>query len=547
MNKVFTLLLVFAILVSIAQEDKNTKKTSGISVGLADGWIKYNNEDYYGALRTYKKLYSGNSENAMLNYRMGVCMVELKQMDSAIILLNKSLELDTNVNKKVYYMLGRAYQYKSELDLAIDNFYKYKTLLSPKQNERHFANFYLKQCLTAKELMANPVNVKIDNLGTNINSEYVDASPSITADGKTLIYTARRPDNIGGNIDYYSEDYYDDVYISKYDDKTKSWSKSENIGAPINTKFHDANLSISPDGKTIFIYKNELNVTKSGDIFVSTLTADNKWGKPKPIDEKNINSTYFESSASITADGKTLYFVSEREKEGYGKGDIYVSKKEGGSWSVPKNLGMVINTIDDEIGVYIHPDGKTLFFSSNGHNSMGLHDIFMSTIDENGVWSKPINLGYPINTTMDEIHFVLTTNRKKAYISSNREGGLGKTDIYEIDMRYYYKSNKDIDNTIADKIIGPPLCILKGLVSDSKTGQPIKTSVIVKNIKTGKSKIIMTNDKGEYFATLPANQEYTLSAKSKGYKTLTVNVKLPKEDSSGETPSVNKLLLLNKK
>jgi hypothetical protein len=177
---------------------------------------------------------------------------------------------------------------------------------------------------------------------------------------------------------------------------------------------------------------------------------------------------------------------------------------------------------------------------------MGLHDIFMSTVDENGVWSKPINLGYPINTTRDEIHFVLTTNRKTAYISSDREGGFGKNDIYKVDMRYYFKSNKDIDEQTAKKITGPPLCILKGIISDAKTGDPIKTSIIVKNIKTGKSKVIISNENGEYFATLPAGEEYTISAKSKGYKTLTITVKLP-EEKDGETPSVNKLLLLNKK
>jgi len=548
MYKALVLLLIFVASVSFGQVDENEtpKKSSGISVGLAEGWLKYNNEDYYGALRIYKKLYPKAPDNATLNYRMGACMVELNKMDSAIILINKSLKLDSTINKNAYYMLGRAFQFKGELDLAIDNFYKYKTMLSPKQNERHFVNIYLRQCLTAKELMANPVNVKITNLGSNINSKYVDASPSVSADGKILIFTARRPENVGGKIDYYTEDYFDDLYISKYDDATKSWGKAENMGDPINTEFHDANLSISPDGKMIFIYKNQLNVTKSGDIYVSTLTTDGKWGKPKPIDEKNINSTYFESSASITADGKTLYFVSEREKEGYGKADIYVAKKEGKTWGKPVNIGPTINSIEDEIGVFIHPDGKTLFFSSNGHNTMGLHDIFMSTVDENGVWSKPVNLGYPINTTRDEIHFVLTTNRKTAYISSDREGGLGKNDIYEVDMRYYFKSNKDIDEQTAKKITGPPLCIFKGIISDAKTGDPIKTSIIVKNKKTGKSKVIMSNESGEYFATLPAGEEYIVSAKSKGYKTLTITVKLP-EEKDGETPSVNKLLLLNKK
>ena len=127
---------------------------------------------------------------------------------------------------------------------------------------------------------------------------------------------------------------------------------------------------------------------------------------------------------------------------------------------------------------------------------MGMHDIFMSTLNENGVWSEPVNLGYPINTTKDEIHFVLSTDRKKAFISSNRTDGFGKTDIYQIDMTYYFSDNKNIDKELAQTITGPPLCILKGSVIDAQTSEPIKTSVIIKDLETGKTKIVVTNDKG---------------------------------------------------
>ncbi len=547
MRKILSTLLVFITILSFSQQEENytNENDKGISTGMAMAWVKYNNSEYYAALRTYKKLYVKAPGNAQLNYRMGMCFIELQQMDTAIYHLNKALKIDTTTNYKAYYALGRAYQYNGKLNDAIDNYYIYKTKLSPKENERNFVNIYLHQCLTAKNLMANPVNVKIKNVGKAINSIYVDASPSITADGQTLIFTSRRPDNTGKNIDPANEDYYDDVYISKYNKEAKVWLQAENMGKPINTEFHDANLSISPDGNMIFIYRNRLNVTKSGDIYVSKKKSDGSWGKPKPIDEKFINSSYFESSACLTSDGKTLYFVSERERGGYGRADIYVSKKVGKEWSKPVNLGPVINSADDEIGVYIHPDGKTLFFSSDGHNTMGMHDIFMSTINENGVWSEPINMGYPINTTKNEIHFVLSTDRKKAFISSNRVDGFGKTDIYEIDMTYYFKSNQNIDKELARTITGPPLCILKGSVIDSKTSEPIRTSVIIKDLETNKTKIIVTNEKGEYFATLPADKKYELSAKSKGYKTLIIKIKLPKEEN--ETPTLVKHLLLDKK
>jgi tetratricopeptide (TPR) repeat protein len=301
----------------------------GISAGMAMAWLSYNNEQYYDALRTYKKLYKKAPGNAQLNYRIGMCFVELQKMDTAIFHLKKAVSLDSTINSKVYYALGRAYQYNGDLDKAIDNYYKYKSTLSPKQDERHFVNVYLRQCLTAKDLMANPVNVKIKNLGKAINSKYVDAAPSITADGKTLIFTSRRKENIGGKIDPATEDYYDDVWISHWNDETKTWEKAENIGKPINTEFYDGNLSIAPDGNKIFVYRNQLNVTKSGDIYVSKKKSDGTWGRPRNIDDKNINTSYFESSACITADGKTLYFVSERERGGLGQGDIYKAEKEG--------------------------------------------------------------------------------------------------------------------------------------------------------------------------------------------------------------------------
>ncbi len=548
MRNIILAILIITSTFAFSQEE-NTEKSlnendKSIATGMALAWVKYNNNEYYAALRTYKDLYKKAPNNAQLNFRIGMCLVEIEQMDSAILHLKKALEIDTAVNSKAYYALGRAYQYNENLNEAIDNYYIYKTKLSPKENERHFVNVYLRQCLTAKNLMANPVNVKVNNLGKNINSIFVDASPSITADGQTLVYTSRRKENVGGKIDIANEDYYDDVYVAKYNSETKTWNKSENIGSPINTEFHDANLSISPDGNQIFIYKNQLNETKSGDIYVSTKKSDDTWGKPKSIDDENVNSTYFESSASITSDGNTLYFVSERERGGYGRGDIYKSTRIGRTWGPLVNLGPIINTVDDEIGVYIHPDGKTLFFSSNGHNTMGMHDIFMSTLNEKGIWSEPINLGYPINTTKDEIHFVLTTDKKNAYISSDRKGVFGKTDIFQIDMSYYFKTNENIDEKTAKSIMATPLCIIKGTVIDSKTSEPIKTNVMILDIETGKTTIANTDEKGEYFATIPADKRYELSAKSKGYKPLKIKIKLPKEE--GETPTVVKHLLLDK-
>ncbi len=547
MNKgIVSISLILSICLSVvlpALAQKDDEKES-LTLKMAQAWMRFNEDDYNGAMRIYRELFKHYPENSQLNYRMGQCYVETNKMDSALSHLNIATQTDTTIKGEAYFLSGKAYQYMGDLDKAIDNFYKYKSKLSPKQNERDFVNVLLQQCLTAKDLMANPVNVKITNLGTNINTKYVDACPSITADGKTLIFTSRRPENTGGLIDPYSENYYDDIYISTYDDATKEWSLAKNIGAPINTDAHDANMSISPDGNTIFIYKNVENVTKSGDIYYSTRKPTGEWSETKPLEGKYTNSTYFESSACITPDGNTIYFVSEREKEGFGHGDIYYVKKEGKEWGKPINLGSPINTVYDEIGVYIHPDGKTLFFSSNGHKTMGGYDIFMSALGDDGKWSEPINLGYPLNTTRDEIHFVLGTERKTAYISSNRDDGYGLYDIYKVDMSYYFRSNKNIPENIATAISGPPLSILKGKVTDGESNQPIKATIIIKDVVDEKTNITESDENGEYFITLPADKKYEIIVKTKGYKNLNVKFKLPRGES--DTYTMVKHLLLTK-
>lgn len=542
------------------RKKKEDNKESGISVGLARAWVLYNNKDYYGALRIYRDLYKKAPSNANLNYRMGVCFEATNKKDSALFHLNKAIATDSTVNNNAYYYIGKSYQFNEDLDKAIDNYYTFK---SKEPKNKTDVNRLLRQCETAKYMLANPVNVKITNLGPNINTEFVDASPSITADQELLVFTSRRKENVGGKICPSNEQYYDDIYTSKWDDNKKEWAKAENIGAPINTNGFDANLSISPDGQKIFIYKNIEGETGSGDIYVSTFNNDQTWSKPTAFgmpksksfvesslstvnDYKYINSSYFESSASITSDGKTLYFVSERERGGLGFGDIWTSTKVAGQWQKPVNIGPVINTEFDEVGVYIHPDGKTLFFSSEGHNAIGKHDIFISTKNEKGEWSEPINMGYPINTTKDEIHFVLSASKDKAYISSTRPNGFGMIDIYEVDMSKYFKSNKNISNELADKFTSEKMAVLRGSIVDSDSGKPVKAQIQIENTKTKESITIHSEDNGNYFATLPVGYQYSVRVISKTHKSFTFKVKM-KDDKSKKTPSLTKHIVLNRK
>ncbi len=527
------------------KEGKENKK-SPYSLKMANAWLLYSNDDYYGALREYRKLYKDYKNDANLNFRIGECLIKIYKMDSALFHLKKAVEKDTNISKEAYLSLGRAYHYLGDIDNALKYYNEYKSKLKKrKQYERTYVNRLIKQCYTAKDLMNNPVNVRIINMGTAINSKYTDANPYISGDGSIFVFTSRRPENVGGKIDPATDEYYDDIYISTFNEETGEWSPAKNIGPPINTEYHDADLSITFDGKKILIYKNVEGVTRSGDIYYSTIKEDGSWTTPKPFGNKYINSSYFESSACLTADEKTLYFVSERERGGFGHGDIYVSHYVNGEWTKPDNLGPVVNSEYDEIGVYIHPDGKTLFFSSDGHNTMGGHDIFMTTKKDDGSWTTPINMGYPINTTREEIHFVFTTDRKTAYLSSSRPGGYGKMDIYKVDMRYYFKSNKDLTPELAKKISGPPLSIIKGKIIDAQTKKPVQVTISIKNTNTGKTYILRSKATGDYMATLPANNKYELTIVDKKYKPVTMKFKLI--EGKDKTYILIKHIFLNKK
>jgi len=372
-------------------------------------------------------------------------------------------------------------------------------------------------------------------MGSNINSEYPDYAPSITLDGKTFIFTSRRSDTKGKGRDNYDHGYYEDVYMSSYDDGTNSWSTAEALKGRVNTVFHDASMSISPDGTEIFVYKNAPTTTKSGDIFVSRKGSTGKWSKPKPLPYKTINTSYFESSACLSADGNMLYFVSERKK-GFGHGDIYRSKKISRSeWGVAENLGPVINTDKDEIGVFIHPDGKTLFFSSKGHDCIGGYDIFRSVLTE-GKWSKPENLGYPINTTGDDAHFVMTTDNQTGYYSSMRADGFGEKDVYEINFENY-----DVVKGIEIKEKeSHPLAILKGKVTDNQILQGVRGKIYV--IDPATNEMIgstATDDEGNYFIIVPGNMEYEVGFSHEKFMNSKVKVKLLADEKTTLTTVKN--------
>jgi len=327
MKNKFTLLVILIFIassfsyVSAAPNRSSVEKATKQMGKRAKANSRYKNGDYAGALRIYREIYGANQEDAKLNFLIGRCNVKLNNMDDALVYLMKAQKLQPDIDESLPFLLGEAYQYLGKLDSAIIEFNIYKSSQQPNQLKNDPVNDLLAQTETAKELMAHPVNVTIKNLGPEINSEYDDGMPAISADGKTLIFTSRRPDTKGGAIDPNTGQYFDDIYISNWNDKTNTWDTATNNLGELNSTGHDAILGFSPDGNTIFLYRNSPISKKDffvggiggGDIYYSTKKTDGKWGIPRPM-PKPINSTYFEGSCSLSPDGNTLFFVSERKE-----------------------------------------------------------------------------------------------------------------------------------------------------------------------------------------------------------------------------------------
>jgi hypothetical protein len=290
----------------------------------------------------------------------------------------------------------------------------------------------------------------------------------------------------------------------------------------VNTETHDAVLSITPNGDGIFVYKN--NTITTGEIFFSALNkADNTWALPEKM-SRPINTSFYEGSISMTADGNTVYFISER-MDSRGQGDIYVSTRKGDGWSSPKNLGEIINTEYDEKFVFIHPNGKTLYFSSNGHQTMGSYDIFKTEM-VNGQWSIPVNLGYPINTVNEESTFCLTRDNKSLLLAAEYSDSYGERDIYKVDV-----SNYDL---ISEGHEGGSFGQIVATVTDN-SGKPLKGADVRIYSATGGTLITQqkTDKAGYVRVNLPLQLHYRIEV-SDGKANSSQEIHLQR-NPSGET------------
>ncbi|MCH2230237.1 MAG: OmpA family protein [Crocinitomicaceae bacterium] len=524
------------------KEDKDGFKNAKENLKEGDGYYSQGPGFYKNAIAPYEKAQAFNPNNAELNFRLGECYLSSTTKEKAKDVLERALRLNASINPKVHYLLGQAYHLEMNWDKAIAEFsiFQKSAMSNNDQYLMQDVRMRIDQCYHGKDLVKSPIRVFVDNLGDKVNTKYNEYGAVISADESVMIFTARRPNSTGGKIDPDINENFEDVYMStKQEDG--GWSKSVNIGEPVNTSNHDSNSGLSADGQKLLVY---IGKSGYGDIFESNLEGD-KWAKPESLG-KNINTKdYHESSACYSPDGNTLYFVSNKP-EGLGDHDIYMSTKdEKGKWGPSKNLGPTINTKYSEEGVYMHPDGKTLYFSSQGHESMGGFDIFKSVFDEKTEsWSKPKNIGYPVNTTEDDVFFVISANGRHGYYTSS-DNGYGLRDLIMVTFLGEEKpvilNNEDnllasITAPVKETVVAPvvevneaQLTILKGVITDALTNRVLEADIeIVDNSKSVVIAMFKSNSStGKYLVSLPAGKNYGIAVKKEGYLFHSENFDIP--------------------
>ncbi|MGP8217495.1 MAG: OmpA family protein [Bacteroidia bacterium] len=362
-----------------------------------------------------------------------------------------------------------------------------------------------------------------------INSPYADYCPVISADGSVMVFTSRRP--VTEKEIQKKKESMEHIFISEYNSKTKRWSPPKILPPTINPEGRmNCPLALSDDGQHMFIYRDD--DTKNGDIWETSLIGD-EWQEPVKLPEP-INSKYHESKASLSPDGKTLYFVSDRPGGLGGRDIYYCTQDSAGNWAATAtNIGAPINTKEDEEGVFIHPDGKTLYFSSKGHGGFGGYDIFRSDY-VNSQWSDPVNMGEPINTPDDDVFFVMEANGRTGFYSSSRKGGLGEQDIYEVTFTPIKQTKKSG---------WPRLTLLKGTVIDEVTLKPVEATIeITDNAKNQQVTKLTTNSStGNFMVSLPAGKNYGISVSAPGYLFYSENFNLPDTAAYQEVEKIIKL------
>lgn len=459
----------------------------------------YNNQDYLYALSIYDSLYKKRGDNLYLAYLLGtVQSYDPYYFENSEILIKLAAPLREKLFDYDFY-LGKALENNEKFEEAIKQYELY--LKSPIPDTlKTIVNHQIAICKTAQEQLKKGAIANITALGAPLNTEGSEYSPVLPTNEKFIAYTYRGPRSKGGKqkIPNKPDDkgtYFEDIFIS-YKNEKGGWEPPTPIDA-INSNGHDGVMCISHDGQKLYLYRNE--GLGNGDIYVTRLKGTT-WSRPEKM--LGINSNFWEGSACFTPDEKYLYFSSERPG-GAGGRDIWVAERmKDGNYGKPQPASDAVNTPYDEDAPFITADGKTLFFSSTGHNSTGGYDIFRSDM-KNGKWTKPYNIGKPVNTNQDDKYYWVSADGERGYYSSERKGGLGGQDIYLVEPGMFGRPTA--------------LIMLNGVVYVNDKPAEVEIHIKSKLMKKDFVGAFNSNSStGEYLVNLPAGNDFEVIFKAKG-------------------------------
>jgi outer membrane protein OmpA-like peptidoglycan-associated protein/tetratricopeptide (TPR) repeat protein len=527
------------------KDDKEGLKKAEEAIKKGDEFLTLGNEavflvqspgfNFQKALKEYLVAQKFNPNNGHLNFKLGVCYAYSTDPTKCIEYFKKANTLDPACDPFINYYLGYAYQLEEKFDDATNAYVAFETNYKKADNFTKFVSQRKNECKLAKTAKAAPIRAWVDNVPT-LNSEFDEISPSITTDGSELILTSNRPNGhatneVGG--------YDKDIYTASLSDG--KWSTPKAITGPINSDGDDVSNSMNYDGTKLLLHRL---VNGQYDIFESKLSGLN-WSNPTPAHFAISSTKANEQYGTYSDDGWSIYFMRDNDSRANGFDIMYSSMQS----KLQKDYmaATMIPTVNSKFNdgpIYLHIDGETMYIASEGHESIGGYDIFVSK-KVGGQWSKPVNMGYPINTPYDDFFFASTANGKFAYISSNRAGGKGGYDIYKVTFWGPEKSPVvDVEDYLLSSIAMPmkdaqveatvdvnkkSFTVFKGMTIDAMTKKPVEAQIEITDNVTGKVIETFTTNSatGKFIITLASGKNYGIAVKADKYLFHSENFDIP--------------------
>ena len=517
-----SLLITFSASAGICYcQSLHTRSNKALKV-YNEGVTAYDYFDFNKAETLFKEATSIDIEFFEAYMMLGELMAKQRRYTEAVLNFRTAVKLDSIFFKPVFFSLGMAEMKSGDYSNSLIHLNVYLAQTGMSEKNRQVAQKNVRNCEFALKAMKNPVPFNPVNIGSAINTSDDEYWPTITADGQTLMFTRQPVSHNGSSAKEFLQE---DFFLSFYTDD--AWQKAVNAGAPLNTRQNEGAQTLSSNGRYMYFTAcDRPGGMGSCDIYFSSFN-DGKWSEPYNL-RSPVNTSHWESQPSISADGKKLFFSGNRPGGMGGKDLWYSIMNDRNQWVTPVNMGKEINTDGDEMSPFIHFDGKTLYFATDGRTGLGGFDIYMTRMISDSTWSEPQNLGYPINTYNDEMGLVIESGGKKAYFSSIRDKTSGK-DIFYFDL---YESARPA-----------PVSYLKGKVYDSETGRLLRADYELINLSTNKVTIKSSTDgNGNFLICLPSGYNYGINVSKSGYLFYSENFMFEGEHTAVE-PYIKKISL----